>query len=258
MIRKFPWMAEQLRQAYSDVKTTKDESTRPRTASTFRRCVSPEPKPQLDDASEGEEAKTKVIFSRNIPMFVYNRKRAIRVGGDINNDHMTEEMYRAIEYNPELKKVTLDIQDLCGSKRGNKIHLAVSYLSATTNHNPLVISEHMARFSGKREKAIKHLVKEVETRLTTQRAVREKKDERWRAQLEQIVRARLEAEERENDILLAKRQLEESRQMNAQVLTTYERQQERRRRIQLRSKVIPVSDRVQLRKSSKFEQQVAR
>ena len=254
MIKKFPWMADQLRRAYSDVKTPKQPAVRSRPASscTFRRCQSPEMKKPTEP--ENDEPKTKVVFRRNIPMFVYNSKTAIRVGGDLTSDHMTEEVHKALEYNPELKKVTMDIQDLSGKRNGRSIHLAVSYLSATANHNPLVISEHMARFSAKREKLIKHSIQEVEARLLSQRKTREKKDERWRQQLEKIVRARMEAEEKENDFLLAKKQLEESRQMNAEVLTSYERQQERRRRIQLRSKAIPVIDRVKKKKPTKFQE----
>lgn len=252
MAKKFPWMAGQLRQAYSEIKHPNDVIARPRTAGAFRRCLSPDPKLQ-HAVEEDTGAKPKVVFNRNIPVMVSNDRRSIQVGGDINADKKSADVFKAVEFNPGMKKVTMDIQDYRSSKPGSTIHLALSYLSATTNYNPLVISEHMARSSGKREKVIKHLVKEVETRLNTQRRNREQKDERWRKQLEQIERARLDAEERENDFLLAKKQLEESRQMNAQVLTTYERQQERRRRIQLRSKVIPVADRVRVRKPTKYE-----
>ena len=219
-----------------------------------------QPRFKLDDSDSEKKEQPKVVFSRNMPLFVYSSaaNKAIRVGGDINDRNMTEEIYKVIEYNPELKKVTLDIEDICNPNRDKTIHLAVSYLSATTNYNPLVISEHMARFSGKKEATIKYIVKEIEKRLVAQREVREKRDEQWRKQLEEIVRSRVEAEQRENDIMVAKRQLEESRKQNLGIMTVIEREQERRRRITLRSKAIPVADRIRVPVSKTHRARTAR
>lgn len=255
-MRRFPWLAERLKCAWAEVKEAEDKlqrlnspkptSKRASTSASILKQRAKDEKVTLQTTDDDTKPKTKVVFSRNVPLFVYNTnaQKAIRVGGDLSADAMTEEVYKAIEYNPELKKVTLDIQNLCNPNSDKSIHLAVSYLSATTNYNPLVISEHMARFSGKKETMIKNVVCEIEKRLLAQQAVRTRRDELWKQQLQDIVRARVEAAEKENDILVAKRQLEESRRQNLDVMTMVERQQERRRRIQLRSRVIPTADRL--------------
>lgn len=262
LLRRFPWLADRMKTAWEDLNTQEHkgsgqlrtavkQSTRFSSQSILKsRTNKPMSILKTRQSKPEEKDESKVVFSRNIPILMYNKdnKKCIKLGGDAPNEKIGfEEIYRAVHFNPELKKVTLDLEDLRHPEKERTLRLAMSYISANTLHNPYVLTDDMCKFSYKKEVLIKLLVEEIERRLLRQRDKRDERQERQRVQDEEIRQQKQEEEVRGRDFITANRLLEKSKAVDPNILTEYEKKQERKRRIRLRTKSMQTSQRADVR-----------
>lgn len=260
LMRRFPWMAESLKKAWDDLE---NDSSKKIGSGKFRSSLNKQvsgapfqnsllksrkkhPKQKIFTGDQEEKDQPKVVFSRNIPLLMYNKdvKKCIRLGGNQPTEKDSlEELYRAINFNPELKRITLDLEDLRFPEKNRPLRLALSYISSNTLHNPSVISDDMCKFSYKKELMIRVIVAEIERRLKIQRGQREDREERLKVQDKAIEKQKEEEELRGRDIITATRLLAESKKVDKTILSKFEQKQERERRIRLRTKAMPTAER---------------
>jgi hypothetical protein len=260
LLSRFPWMADQIKSAITDLREgnavtgvgrlksvlaqNSHQKQMPSEAGILKHRKNQPSSLRRDSDQSSEE--TKVVFNRNVPMLIYNKKsnQCIKVGGDRDPSHGNlEALYRAVNFNPELKKITLDLQDLLHPEKDRTLRLSVNYMSANTLHNPYVITDDMCKFSHKKELMIKIIINEIERRLLFQRDGREQRVLKQQKQEEDMRKQKEEEELRGRDFIVSKRLLSASKQVDQTLLTEQEKKQERQRRIRLRTKSIPVMER---------------
>ena len=258
-MKRFPWLAEKLKHAWEDDKNPKGQG-KMRTALNMGQAKDAQKRTRFQagtksngsNSSNDEKAgQTKVVFSRNIPLLIYNtaQQKCIRVGGDRTTEAKSnlEEVYRAIHFNPELKKITLDLDDIRFPEKDRTVRLALSYISANTLHNPFVLSDDFYKYSWKKELMIKQIVQQIEKRIHHQLLHRQKRKTQLKDIDKAIKQQKEEEELRDRDFITANRLLEESKEIDQEILTQYEKNQERKRRIRLRTKSMPTAERVEVK-----------
>lgn len=272
IIRKFPWMAEQLKLAFHEVKEapspeTKDKAGKraksamdhgftPGTRSCSRLSTNSDWKSSRDSPlterskTPSRPPKSKVIFKQNMPFLVYNEEtkklRDLRVGGDTKVTANDVEM--ALNFNPGLKKITMDLKNILNPEKGPTVRLTVNYLSATTNYNPVILTEDTIKNYKRKEEAIKHMVSEIENRLETRQRERARRKERYQRRMAEIEKEKALEIQKEGDYLTANVLLTQSMQAaqsEGVSLTRAEEELERKRRIRLRTKATPTSMQLQ-------------